>query len=379
MKKSLIALAALAAVGAVSAQSSVTMYGRIDMGWGVASTKASSGARDLTRGLVDGTQTSNAIGFRGTEDLGGGLTAGFNLEQGISPTQSNGWNMRVASSAHQVANGGAMNTGTMRAGNVSLNTKDMGSLTVGTIQWSAGYTVSSRVGPFAEGYGGEAHTIMPSRITGLSYTTPAMSGVTVTLQHGSAHGNRVDRQSAADASDGFRKNKEARTGINAQYTAGPLYLGAAYESTDINKLANAAATTNAYGGSVSAGTAGDVRTEKAWTVAATYDLGFAQIRAMIVERDNGATTPVKTSGNALAVTVPVGALAFGAMLNNQKATSAGATTQDLSGHQLNARYNLSKRTNLYLHHGTDKDTGSSVTSTTQAKRTRTVAGVVHTF
>jgi predicted porin len=231
---------------------------------------------------------------------------------------------------------------------------------------------------FAEGYGGEAHTIMPSRITGLSYTTPAMSGVTVTVQHGSAHGNRVDRQSAADASDGFRKNKEARTGINAQYTAGPLYLGAAYESTEILKVANAAATTNAYGGTVATGTAAD-RTEKAWTVAATYNLGFAEIRAMIVERDNGATTPVKTSGNGLGVTVPMGALALGAMLTNQKATSAGATTQDLSGHQLNVRYNLSKRTNVYLHHGTDNDTGSSVTSTTQAKRTRTVAGVVHTF
>ena len=66
------------------------MYGRIDMGWGAATTKAANGAQDKTTGLVDGVQTSNAIGFRGTEDLGGGLTAGFNLEQGISPTQAGG-------------------------------------------------------------------------------------------------------------------------------------------------------------------------------------------------------------------------------------------------------------------------------------------------
>jgi predicted porin len=115
MKKSLIALAALAAVGAVSAQSSVTMYGRIDMGWGAATTKAANGAQDKTTGLVDGVQTSNAIGFRGTEDLGGGLTAGFNLEQGISPTQAGGWNQRLGSSAHQVAGGGAITANTMRA------------------------------------------------------------------------------------------------------------------------------------------------------------------------------------------------------------------------------------------------------------------------
>jgi predicted porin len=328
--------------------------------------------------LVDGVQTSNAIGFRGTEDLGGGLVAGFNLEQGISPTQSNGWNQRVASSGHQVGGGGAMNSGTMRAGNVSLTTKDMGSLTLGTMQWSAGYTVASRWGMFAEGFGGgEAHTTMPARITGASYTTPAMGGVTVTLQHGSAHGQRNDRESAADAADGFRKNKEARTGINAQYNAGPLYLGAAYESTSVEKVSNAAATTNAYGGAVAAGAAVAARTENAWTVAANYDFGVAVVRGMIVERDNGAATATKTSGRGLSVAVPVGALTLSVATGMYEVKTGGATTSDVSGHQLTARYNLSKRTNVYMHYGTDKD--SKAASTAQAKRTRTIAGVVHTF
>ena len=377
MKKSLIALAALAAVGAVSAQSSVTMYGRIDMGWGVATTKAANGTQDKTTGLVDGVQTSNAIGFRGTEDLGGGLVAGFNLEQGISPTQSNGWNQRLGSSGHQVGGGGAITAATMRAGNVSLTTKDMGALTLGTIQWSAGYTVASRWGFFAEGFGGgEAHTTMPARITGASYTTPAMGGVTVTVQHGGAHGARTERESAADAADGFRKNKEVRTGINAQYNAGPLYLGAAYESTAINKVANAADTTNAYGGAVKPGTAG-VRTENAWTVAANYDFGVAVVRGMIVERDNGAATAVKTSGRGLSVAVPVGALTLIAATGMTEVKTGATTTSDISGHQLTARYNLSKRTNVYMHYGTDKD--SKAASTAQGKRTRTIAGVVHTF
>lgn len=368
----------------------MTLYGRIDMGWGTATTKAANGTQDKTTGLVDGVQTSNAIGFRGTEDLGGGLTAGFNLEQGISPTQSNGWNMRVGSSAHQVANGGALSAGTMRAGNVSLR-GGFGLVEVGTIQWSAGYAVSSRWGPFAEGFGGEAHTIMPSRITGLSWTSPAMSGTTVTVQHGGAHGNRIDRESVADAADGLRKNKSARTGINIQHAAGPLYLGAAYERTAVEARANvngisstvftpaSGFATNAYGAVVANGTAVASRTETAWAVAATYDLGVAQIRGMAVERDNGAVSATKTSGNGLAITVPMGAAAFGLATNNQKAKTAGATTQDVSGHQVNVRYNLSKRTNVYIHHGTDKDKGSAVTTSTQAKRTRTVAGLVHTF
>jgi len=388
MKKSLIALAALAATSAF-AQSSVTLYGRIDMGWGTATTKAANGTQDKSTGLVDGTQTSNAIAFRGTEDLGGGLTAGFNLEQGISPTQAGGWNTRTASSAHQVANGGAISAGTMRAGNVSLR-GGFGLVEVGTLQWSAGYAVSSRWGPFAEGFGGEAHTIMPSRITGLSYTTPAFSNTTVTLQHGGAHGNRIDRESVADAADGLRKNKSARTGINIQHAAGPLYLGAAYERTAVEARANVNGLTagaalgtgfasNAYGAPVANGAAVVARTETAWAVAATYDLGVAQIRGMAVERDNGAVSATKTSGNGLAITVPMGAAAFGLATNNQKAKTAGATTQDVSGHQVNVRYNLSKRTNVYIHHGTDKDKGSAVTTSTQAKRTRTVAGLVHTF
>jgi predicted porin len=378
MKKSLIALAALAAVGAVSAQSSVTMYGRMDLGWGTATTKAANGTQDKTTGLVDGVQTSSAIGFRGTEDLGGGLIAGFNLEQGYSATQSNGWNMRTGSSGHQVTNGGAMSTGTMREGNLSLR-GGFGLVQVGTLQWSAGYTVASRWGMFAEGFGGgEAHTTMPARITGLSWTSPVMSNTTVTLQHGSAHGQRTDRESAADAADGLRKNKEARTGFNIQHTAGPLYLGAAYESTAVDKIANAAATTNAYGGTVAAGSTAN-RTEKAWTVAANYDFGVAVLRGMMVERDNGAATAVKTSGRGVSVAVPMGALTLAVATGMIEVKTGGTTTSDVSGHQLTARYNLSKRTNMYIHYGTDKDSANTSATTQTSKRTRTIAGLVHTF
>jgi predicted porin len=206
----------------------------------------------------------------------------------------------------------------------------------------------------------------------------------VTLQHGGAHGNRTDRESATDAADGFRKNKEARTGINAQYNAGPLYLGAAYESTSINKVANGATTTstgfNVYGVTVPVPAASVVlgsRTETAWTVAATYNFGFAQVRGMIAQSDNGAAAATKRSGNSVAVTVPMGALALGAAVSNWDSKTPTATTSDISGYQLNARYNLSKRTNVYLHYGTDKDKGSSATRT--AERTRAIAGVVHTF
>lgn len=80
MKKTLIALAALAATGAAFAQSSVTLYGVADM----ALTDTNAAGRKMQ---LDGASRLNNAdsrwGIRGTEDLGGGLKAGFNFEAGL--------------------------------------------------------------------------------------------------------------------------------------------------------------------------------------------------------------------------------------------------------------------------------------------------------
>jgi predicted porin len=52
-------------------------------------------------------------------------------------------------------------------------------------------------------------------------------------------------------------------------------------------------------------------------------------------------------------------------------------TTDLSGSMFGARYNLSKRTNLYLYTGSDKD--KAIANDKQSKRSRTVVGVAHVF
>jgi len=89
MKKSLTALAALAVAGLASAQSSVTLFGVIDAGV----TYQSATSRDAATGLAskqskwslaNSGYNSSRIGFRGTEDLGGGLAASFWLEAPIT-------------------------------------------------------------------------------------------------------------------------------------------------------------------------------------------------------------------------------------------------------------------------------------------------------
>lgn len=78
MKKSLIALAVLAASGAAMAQSSVTLFGIVDAGVG----RVSAGGTSVT-GVTNGGLATSRLGFRGEEDLGGGLKAGFWLEGAV--------------------------------------------------------------------------------------------------------------------------------------------------------------------------------------------------------------------------------------------------------------------------------------------------------
>ena len=82
MKKTLIALAAVAATGAAMAQSSVTIYGVVDVGF-TSVNNSGVGSTDNT-GLTSSNMTTNRLGFRGTEDLGGGLKANFQVETSLA-------------------------------------------------------------------------------------------------------------------------------------------------------------------------------------------------------------------------------------------------------------------------------------------------------
>lgn len=87
MKKSLLALAVLGAfAGAAQAQSSVTIYGIVDTGIAYSSkvgyTDANGNAATGSKfGINSGVIQGSRIGFKGVEDLGGGLSAVFNLDR----------------------------------------------------------------------------------------------------------------------------------------------------------------------------------------------------------------------------------------------------------------------------------------------------------
>jgi len=125
MKKSLIALAALATVaGAAQAQSSVSVYGILDVGYSdkESTTLTYSSSKNSysqtvtnTNGVTGvGAESTSRLGFRGTEDLGGGLKANFVVETGLNPAEStvSAWNTRQAYAGLQ-GGFGSLNVGTV--------------------------------------------------------------------------------------------------------------------------------------------------------------------------------------------------------------------------------------------------------------------------
>ena len=105
MKKSLIALAVLAASGAAMAQSSVTLFGVVD----ATVRYVDGGTNGNIWSLTNSGYNSSRLGFRGTEDLGGGLSASFWLEAGVNNDNGTG---SATSTNNTVAGSASANTGT---------------------------------------------------------------------------------------------------------------------------------------------------------------------------------------------------------------------------------------------------------------------------
>ena len=87
MKKSLLAVAVLGAMsGAAFAQvapNNITLYGIVDAGLQNQRVTGTNVDSASVSGLNSGIQSGNRWGLRGSEDLGGGLRANFNLESGF--------------------------------------------------------------------------------------------------------------------------------------------------------------------------------------------------------------------------------------------------------------------------------------------------------
>jgi len=203
-------LSAIAAMSlSAQAQSSVTIYGIIDAG--ITYIDNQGGYSDYK--FADGVNYGNRLGFRGTEDLGGGLRALFNLEMGF--------NLRNGT----LAQGGA---GFGRQSWVGIQSDALGTLTAGRqYDFVRDYLTQFNYGGFASVYAG--HQGDYDRISGkqinnaVKYVSPSLGGFTFGAMFG--FGEQVDAF-----------NKKSQFSLGSGYKNGALSIGAAYVRLNDNNV-----------------------------------------------------------------------------------------------------------------------------------------------
>jgi predicted porin len=225
MKKSLLALAVLGAfAGAASAQTNVTLYGIADVGIGMADTDQTGS--DSAVNVFSGVQSSSRFGVRGSEDLGGGLKATFNIETGVN------WDTGAASSNSQFWGRRAVVGLAGGFGEVRLG-RDY------TPGYSAiGTTDVMGLGLFGNWLDFGSNGGITSRASnGLHYTSPNWGGFTLRAMYATGEANGV----TAPRGDGDM------VGLSGVYASGPLTVQAYYQTGEFDNGAGGTANADEYG------------------------------------------------------------------------------------------------------------------------------------
>jgi len=356
MKKSLIALAALAAVGVASAQSSVSIYGIVDMSYGALTSKTSAGVQSKTNG-ISAQQSMSRIGFTGVEDLGGGLRANFTLEYYIEPDNGSGIGAGTtgASSARQAFAGISGGFGSLNIGNQTT----LVALTNGTSDFHGG----------TNSFGYSAGQNQNSRRSNMiQYTTPTISGFSAAVQLGY---NGVVTPTTANGSGD-------NTAIRLTYAAGPITAAYAHETTRLTSLAitSIGATQTADFANAARTTAlSDALADRKRTAyGATYNFGVARAGFTRTEGKAGSAADTgRFETTSFGVSIPLGALTLNATADNGEFVDSGGSANKIGARQLSAYYALSKRTNLYAISGELKN------KTSTAKDSHYAVGLRHQF
>ena len=346
MKKSLIALAVLAASGAAMAQSSVTLFGVLDLGYENVKTQAGR-----VSGISPSANSSSRLGFKGTEDLGGGLAASFHLEAALNPASG------IGSSGTSTKNQGA----DVAAGGLTFNRRSTLSLSgnFGELRIGRDYTPSfwntavfdpfgaNSVGAALANYSGNG--LGPTFVrasNSIGYFLPGKLGGFYG-QGMYAFGNRADNE----VTSGLDTSKNGTyTGGRIGYAQGPIDVAVAYAKT---KYANG--RTVDTGLNFATTTAGDFTDTN---IGASYDFGVAKAMGTITNQKIATATGDKTvKGWSIGANAPVGA---GNVLAQYSAIKLDGGKSDKWS--FGYTYNLSKRTAVYGIFARVGNSGGAVTT-----------------
>jgi predicted porin len=277
-----------------AAQTNVTLYGVLDA---AVSSQDSGGPEGRATVINSGNQSSSRIGFRGTEDLGNGLKAVFNLEAGAA-----------------IDTGAADSALFGRRAVVGLE-GNFGSLTLGR-EYSPIAAIAGATDAFGQGfYGSNLSAFTTNRLTrrlsnSVNYKSPSWNGFRLLAAYSAGEVTAVNTPS------GDLK------GVGAEYTLDGLYLGAAYHR--INRVASGEDKEAAFGAGYK-----------------FEQLGGLELKANWMQADREGTAAKYKQVN-LGGSMPFGAHRVYANFQQQKQGNARGNSWALA-----YTYSLSKRTNLY--------------------------------
>jgi len=312
MKHKILAIALVSALPLVAqAQTSVTMYGMVDASIGVENNDAPG---ESSRTVVSsGTQSASRIGFRGTEDLGNGLKALFNIEAAVAvdtgATDSNMFQRRAV-----VGLQGAF-----------------GTVTVGR-EYGPIAAVAAASDTLGQGfYGSNLAGFGTNRLTrrlsnSVNYQSNALSGFTLRAAYGAG-------ERSIDPSGDV-------TGVSLEYANAGLYIGAGYQN--VERLAT-----------------GD---DKEYNAGIGYKFGDFEVRAgyMAADPETGVLPSAKYEQKNAGVSYGFGANRV--FLNyQQQELATGAEGKAVT---VAYSYTLSKRTNVYASYAKLRNNNNGVFSLT---------------
>jgi len=321
-----VALAALTAAAAsgASAQSSVSVFGTLDLNLTV--TKA--GGRTERAMDQGGNLLPSRFGLRGTEDLGGGLSASFWLESAVLPdtggVQGSFWNRRST---------------------LSLASATLGELRLGRDYTPTFWNLSQFSTVGTTGPSGSANIIenWPFGLGGARTLVRSSNSIGYFLPRklGGVYGQVM--VALPEGSDGAKY-----TGARLGYAQGPVNVALAYGQTPA-------------GG----------ETVKFATLGGSYDFGVAQIYANYFEQKVPGDKQVNMM---LGATVPVGQGTVKATVGRSNRSGAGVDGDDATQWGVTYVHSLSKRTALYAAYGRIDNDGQATYVPTDSSPAATPGG-----
>jgi len=344
MKKGLVALAVLGAFsGAALAQSSVTLYGILDVNymWQEVPTTVGTGTsakvqQESFSSINGGHQSGSRWGMRGSEDLGGGLKAIFDLEGGYDNTTGQlGQGGRLF--GRQAYGGIAGNWGAVVAGRLASFSSGTGD-----------FDMFGRVDPFSTGFGlaslgNTFYSANALRVdNAIAYQTPTWAG----FKGGIGYSMNI---SGAETAPSGTNTTAFFSAVN--WESGPFFVSVTYD------VASAADATPSK------------PDQKHFQIGGTFDIGAFRLHAGYADQSNIGSVPAVQSGSGAFIALPTGFTNFDAtayMLGatwtmgafkvfgsyqtfNAKGQTKGTTNfePDYTIYGIGSTYNLSRRTNLY--------------------------------